>query len=78
VGIRKRDGTWESTEDDVAKLYTAGRYRITQGEVVFAEEFGEVVQEDKEQSKGSTVQITRRKLEVCVHQEWSQKPEEGQ
>jgi hypothetical protein len=43
VRVRKRDGTGESTEDDVAKLYTAGRYRITQGEVVFAEEFGEVV-----------------------------------
>jgi hypothetical protein len=78
VRIREGDGTGESTKDDVAELYAAGGYRITQGEVVFAQEFGKVVEEYKKESEGSAIQVTRGKLEVCVHQKWGQKLEEGQ
>jgi len=55
VGIREYECAGESAQDDVTELDAAGRDSITQSEIIFTQEFGEVMQEDKEKAKRSPV-----------------------
>lgn len=58
MGIRKDKNRRESTEDDISQLDASGRDYVTQSEVVLAEEFGEVVKEDKKKPESTTIQIS--------------------
>lgn len=55
-----------------------GRDYITQCEVILAEEFGEVVEENEEEAQGTAVEITRGRLQVRRFQERRQELEEGE
>ena len=47
VGIRKDKGRRKRAEDDIAQLDAAGRDDITKGEVIFAQEVWEIVQQNQ-------------------------------
>ena len=47
-GVRQTHVAWEGTEYQVAHLNAVGRDDVAEGEVVLAEELGEVVQQDQE------------------------------
>jgi len=69
VWVRKYDGGWKGTKDDVSKLDAAGWYRVAQSEVVFTEEIGEIVEENKKESQSAAVQVTGSMLQVRFFQE---------
>lgn len=78
VRIGEVDGRREGAEDYVAELDAGGGYSITESEVVFAEEFGEVVEEDQEKAEGTTIEIARALSQVGILQERRKELEQGQ
>ena len=55
-----------------------GGDNITKGEVVFAEEVGEVVEKDKEEAEGAAVEAARGGRHACGAEEGREEFEEGE
>ena len=75
VGKHNRGG--EGAENNVTKLDTAGWNGIAESKVILAKEVGEVVENDKEQAKNSSIEIALGLPEVAVFQEGMEELEEG-
>ena len=69
MGIGEHDVGREGAKDDVAELDAPLRDDIAEGEVILAQEFGEVVEEDKEETERSSVEISGGWLEVGTSHE---------
>lgn len=69
MGVGKDDAGRVCAEDDVAELDATWGDDVAKGEVVFAEELGEVMKEDEEEAESAPVQITAGGLEVCGFEE---------
>lgn len=69
VRIGEHDVGRESAEYYVAELDAPLRDDIAEGEVILAQEFGEVVEEDEQETEGSSVQISGGWLEVGTFHE---------
>ena len=78
MGVREDNGKRERADDDVAELDAAGRDDIAKTKVVFAEELGEIVKEDKKQAESASVEVASGELEVRFLEEWCQELEQGQ
>jgi hypothetical protein len=68
-------GIWEGgvegvgAKDDVAELNATGRNDVTKGEIILAQEVGEVMKQNKENTESPSVQVTGCRLEVRGFQE---------
>ena len=58
MGIGEHDVGREGAKDDVAELDAPLRDDIAESEVILAQEFGEVVKENEEETERSSVQIS--------------------
>lgn len=76
--VREHDCGRESTEDDVSELDATRRDRVAEREVVLTEEVREIVEDDQEQAKDSTVEVSFGLPEVSVFQEGLKELEEGE
>ena len=76
--VGKHDGGRESAQDDVAQLDASRGYHVAEGEVILAEEFGEVVEEDKEEAQGAPVEVAAGGLKVSTCEERREELEEGE
>ena len=63
-------------KDDIAELNAAGRNDVTKREIIFTQEVGEVMKQNKENAEGPSVQVTGCGFEVCSFQEWCEEPQQ--
>lgn len=69
MGIWEGGVKWVGTKDDVAELNATGRDDVTKREIILAQEVGEVVKQNKENTESPSVQVTGCRLQVCDFQE---------
>jgi hypothetical protein len=55
--VRKCNGGREGAKDDVSQLNATGWYCIAKSEVIFAQELGKIVEENKEESQSAAIQV---------------------
>ena len=78
MGVGEGDVGRVCTEDNVAELDATRGNDVTEGEIVLAEEFREVVEEDEEETESAPVQVTPSGLEVGSFEEGSKELDQRQ
>lgn len=76
--VGEDEGGREGAEDDVSELDAVRGDDVAEREVVFAEEFGEVVKQNKKKTEGSAVEVARGCLEFGGLQEGRHELEQRQ
>jgi hypothetical protein len=56
--VREYDGGRESTKDDISKLDATGGYCVAQSEIIFTQKLREIVEENKEKSQSTAIQVS--------------------
>lgn len=75
--VGKSESGGEGTQDYIAKLDAGGRNNVAKGEVIFAQEFREVVQENQDKPESTAIKVRSCWLNVLILEEWVQKLEQG-